>query len=367
MNNSIFMRIWRREPTGGKLTLAFLLALLVLIPALNLLVPATSFLHVSTYTVTLLGKYLCFALLALSMDLAWGYLGILSLGHGAFFALGAYAMGMYLMRQIGTRGVYGNADLPDFMVFLNWTELPWFWTGSQYFVWAAFMAFFIPGLLAFVVGWLGFRSRVSGVYLSIITQAMTYALSLAFLRNEMGFGGNNGLTDFKEILGFNLQSDQTRVVLFALTALIVICTYLFLQSLMNSRLGRLSVAVRDAEMRVRFVGFRVEHIKLLVFVLSAMIAGMAGALYVPQVGIINPSEFSPLASIEIVIWVALGGRGTLFGAIIGAFVVNYAKTYFTGAFSDYWLFLLGTMFVVVTVLMQRGLVGLFTKSKGASK
>ena len=363
MSQSAIVSAFRREPRLGKLTLGLLLALIILVPIGNLLVPAGSVFHVSTYTVTLLGKYLCYALLALALDLAWGYLGILSLGHGAFFALGGYAMGMYLIREIGTRGAYGNAALPDFMVFLNWTELPWFWLGSEYFVWALFMMLFVPGLLAFVLGWLCFRSRVSGVYLSIITQAMTYALMLAFYRNEMGFGGNNGLTDFKDILGFSLTADTTRVGLFVITGITVLAVYGLLRSIMLSRLGKLVVAVRDAEMRVRFTGFRVEHIKLAIFVLSAMIAGVAGALYVPQVGIINPSEFAPLASIEIIIWVALGGRATLFGAIIGAFVVNYAKTWLTAAFPDAWLFFLGALFVLVTIFLKEGIAGLVAQKR----
>ena len=361
--SSAIVTAFRREPRLGKSTLGLLLALIILVPIGNLLIPAGSALHVSTYTVTLLGKYLCYALLALALDLAWGYLGILSLGHGAFFALGGYAMGMYLMREIGTRGAYGNANLPDFMVFLNWSELPWFWLGSEYFVWALVMMLFVPGLLAFVLGGLCFRSRVSGVYLSIITQAMTYALMLAFYRNEMGFGGNNGLTDFKDILGFSLTADTTRVALFAITGLTVLAVYGLLRSIMDSRLGKLVVAVHDAEMRVRFVGFRVEHIKLAIFVLSAMIAGVAGALYVPQVGIINPSEFAPLASIEIIIWVALGGRATLFGAIIGAFVVNYAKTWLTAAFPDAWLFFLGALFVLVTIFLKEGIAGLVAQKR----
>ncbi|UOO82085.1 urea ABC transporter permease subunit UrtC [Uruburuella testudinis] len=366
MSRSPLFTLLQREPLLGKITVALLLALLVVVPVGNLLIPAGSALHISTYTVTLLGKYLTYALLALALDLAWGYLGILSLGHGAFFALGGYAMGMYLMREIGDRGAYANANLPDFMVFLGWTELPWFWAGSEYFAWALLMMLFVPGLLAFILGWLCFRSRVSGVYLSIITQAMTYALMLAFYRNEMGFGGNNGLTDFKDILGFSLQSDHTRVALFAVSGITVLAVYAFLRSIMHSRLGKLIVAVRDAEMRTRFVGFRVEHIKLLVFVLSAMIAGLAGALYVPQVGIINPSEFAPLASIEIIIWVALGGRATLYGAIIGAFVVNYAKTWLTAAFPDAWLFFLGALFVLVTIFLKEGIAGL-VKSRRAPR
>ncbi|MEI8610439.1 urea ABC transporter permease subunit UrtC, partial [Enterovibrio sp. Hal110] len=310
-------------------TLIALLGLsIVLVPVLNLWVPAGNVFHLETYTVSLLGKYLCYAILALSVDLVWGYLGILSLGHGAFFALGGYAMGMYLMRQVGDRGVYGDPLLPDFMVFLNWTELPWFWHGFDQFWFACVMAVVVPGALAFVFGWLAFRSRVSGVYLSIMTQAMTFALMLAFFRNEMGFGGNNGLTDFKDLLGFSLQSDTTRVGLFMATALGLILTYLLCRAIVSSRLGALAIAVRDAESRARFVGFAVESSKLWLFVVSAAIAGIAGALYVPQVGIINPGEFAPLLSIEIVVWVALGGRATLYGAVIGAVIVNYAKSWF---------------------------------------
>lgn len=364
MRQPAVISLFQREPMMGKATLIGLVLMMLWVAVGNLLMPQDSVLHVSTYTVTLLGKYLCYALLALSIDLCWGYLGILSLGHGAFFALGGYAMGMYLTREIGTRGAYGS-HIPDFMVFLGWTELPWFWAGSAYFVWALAMMLFVPGLLAFVLGWLCFRSRVSGVYLSIITQAMTYALLLAFFRNEMGFGGNNGLTNFKDILGFSLQADSTRVALFLLSGVAVVAVYLFLRSIMYSRLGKMIIAVRDAEMRTRFVGFRVEHIKLLVFVLSAMIAGLAGALYVPQVGIINPSEFAPLASIEIIIWVALGGRATLYGAVMGAFVVNYTKTWLTAAFPDAWLFFLGALFVLVTIFLKDGLVGLFARRRRA--
>ncbi|WP_051940988.1 urea ABC transporter permease subunit UrtC [Stenoxybacter acetivorans] len=355
MSQSFVYAFFRREPLAGKITLALVLAVIAWVSIGNLLMPSGSLFHVSTYTVTLLGKYFCYALLALAIDLCWGYLGILSLGHGAFFALGGYAMGMYLSRG-------SNGALPEFMAFLGWTELPWFWLGSNYFAWAAVMIFLIPGLLAFVLGWLCFRSRVSGVYLSIITQAMTYALLLAFFRNEMGFGGNNGLTNFKEILGFSLQAGGTRVALFALSGIAVLAVYLLLRSIMHSRLGKLIIAVRDAEMRTRFVGFRVERIKLLVFVLSAMIAGLAGALYVPQVGIINPGEFAPLVSIEVIIWVALGGRATLYGAVIGAFAVNYAKTWLTAAFPDAWLFFLGALFVLVTIFLKDGLAGLFQQT-----
>ncbi|MCY0964500.1 urea ABC transporter permease subunit UrtC [Parathalassolituus penaei] len=343
---------------GSQRFLLVLIAVGVLVPVLNLLVPESSGLHLSTYTVTLLGKYLAYALLALAVDLVWGYLGILSLGHGAFFALGGYAMGMYLMRQIGDRGVYGNPDLPDFMVFLNWNELPWYWHGFDQFWFAMLMVLVAPGVLAFVFGWFAFRSRVTGVYLSIITQALTYALLLAFFRNEMGFGGNNGLTDFKDILGFSLQADTTRIALFSATVLALALGYLICRAIIISRLGRVAMAVRDAENRVRFVGYRVEHIKLFVFCVSAMLAGVAGALYVPQVGIINPSEFSPLNSIEMLIWVAVGGRATLYGAVIGALLVNYAKTWLTGALPDAWLFALGALFVVVTLFMPKGIAGL---------
>lgn len=343
--------------------MGILLVVAVLVPFCNLIFPQDSVFHVSNYTVTLLGKYLCYAILALAVDLIWGYCGILSLGHGAFFALGGYAMGMYLMRQIGDRGVYGNPELPDFMVFLNWTELPWFWYGFDNFFFAAVMVMLVPGVLAFLFGWLAFRSRVTGVYLSIITQALTYALLLAFFRNDMGFGGNNGLTDFKEILGFNIQADTTRAVLFALSAITLMLGYLACKGIVQSKLGRVLIAVRDSESRTRFLGYRVEHFKLFVFVVSAVMAGIAGALYVPQVGIINPGEFSPVNSIEIIIWVAVGGRGTLYGAVVGAVVVNYAKTYFTGAFPELWLFMLGGLFVVTTLYLPKGLVGVVAQLK----
>ena len=356
LNNTLLGRILPND-RGGQIMMLVLAAILILVPILNLAVPEDSFLHIPTYLVTLLGKYLTYALLAVAVDLVWGYLGILSLGHGAFFALGGYAMGLYLMRQIGDRGVYGNPLLPDFMVFLNWTELPWFWHGFDMFWFAMLMVALIPGLLAFVFGWLAFRSRVTGVYLSIITQAMTYALLLAFFRNEMGFGGNNGLTDFKDILGFSLQADGTRVTLFVLSGLALAGGYWLCRYIINSKLGRIIVAIRDAESRTRFVGYRVEHYKVWVFTVSAMLAGIAGALYVPQVGIINPGEFSPLNSIEVVIWVAIGGRATLYGAVIGAILVNYAKTVFTGLMPESWLFMLGALFVVVTLYLPQGLAG----------
>jgi len=351
--------------TAGKVLIAVLAAAALVVPACNLLAPDGSFFHLSTFTVTLLGKYLAFALLALSLDLVWGFCGILSLGHGAFFALGGYAIGMHLMRQIGSRGVYGNPELPDFMVFLNWDSLPWYWQGFDQFWFAALMVLLVPGTLAFVFGWLAFRSRVTGVYLSIITQALTYALMLAFFRNEMGFGGNNGLTDFKDILGYDLQSDVTRCVLFALSALMLGAAYLACRAVVNSKLGKVVVAIRDAESRVRFIGYRVELYKLWIFTFSAVLAGIAGALYVPQVGIINPSEFQPLNSIENVIWVAVGGRGTLYGAVLGAVLVNYAKTTFTNVLPEIWLFALGGLFIVVTLFLPRGLTGLLhRRSRG---
>lgn len=342
--------------------LMVLAAVTFIIPLCNLLTPADSPLHFSAYTVSLVGKYLTFALLGMSLDLVWGYCGILALGHGAFFALGGYAMGMYLMRQIGTRGVYGDPLLPDFMVFLNWKELPWYWFGFDNFGFAMLMVVLAPGALAFVFGWLAFRSRVTGVYLSIITQALTYALLLAFFRNEMGFGGNNGLTDFKDILGFNIQSENVRSVLFFLSGLALIIAFLLCRWIVNTKLGRVVTAIRDQESRVRFLGYRVEMFKLWIFVFAAMLAGVAGALYVPQVGIINPSEFTPLNSLEIVVWVAMGGRGTLYGAIIGAVLVNFSKTVLTGLMPDAWLFILGGLFVVITVLLPDGIVGLMRRN-----
>jgi urea transport system permease protein len=339
------------------LVLSLLAAAAILVPAMNGLAAPGSTLHLSDHLVPLLGKYVCFALLALSVDLIWGFCGILSLGHGAFFALGGYAMGMYLMRQIGPRGVYADPVLPDFMVFLNWKQLPWFWHGFDWFPFAAVMVLAVPGCLAFVFGWFAFRSRVTGVYLSIITQAMTFALMLAFFRNDMGFGGNNGLTDFKDVLGVPIQAASTRIVLFVLSAAALAGAYMLCRWIVSSKLGKVLVAVRDAESRTRFLGYRVENYKLAVFTLSAMLAGLAGALYVPQVGIINPSEFAPANSIEVVIWVAVGGRGTLAGAILGALVVNAGKTWFTGALPEFWLFALGGLFVFVTLLMPRGILG----------
>ncbi|MBX5068413.1 urea ABC transporter permease subunit UrtC [Rhizobium lentis] len=349
------------------IAVALLLAAAILVPVLNLATGPTHPLHVPTYIMALFGKYLTYALLALALDLVWGFCGILSLGHGAFFALGGYAMGMYLMRQIGSRGVYGDPILPDFMVFLNWKELPWFWHGFDQFWFAALMVLLVPGLLAFIFGWFAFRSRVNGVYLSIITQAMTYALLLAFFRNDMGFGGNNGMTDFKDILGFNIQADGTRASLFAATAIFLALSLTIASAIVRSKFGKVLVGVRDAESRTRFLGYRVEHFKLFTFVVSAMMAGIAGALYVPQVGIINPGEFAPANSIEVVIWTAVGGRGTLIGPIIGAILVNGGKTIFTGLFPEIWLFALGGLFVAVTLFLPKGVVGTISHYLGGRK
>jgi urea transport system permease protein len=332
---------------------------------LNRAVPASSPIHISAYGMTLIGKYLCYGILALSVDLIWGYCGVLSLGHAAFFSIGGYAMGMYLMRQIGSRGVYGDPILPDFMVFLNWKSLPWFWYGFNHFLFSALMIVAVPALLAWVFGWLAFRSRVTGVYFSIITQALTYALMLAFFRNDMGFGGNNGFTDFKEILGFDLHNDGTRLALLVSTAAALALSYIACRALVESRAGRVLRAIRDAESRTRFLGYPVESFKLWTFVFSAVIAAIAGALYVPQVGIINPSEFAPINSIEAVIWVSVGGRGTLYGPVAGAVLVNLAKSYLTGAFPEVWLFALGTLFVLVTLFLPRGVAGLAARKKGA--
>jgi urea transport system permease protein len=354
-------------PSGGagRMTLRLLLIAAVLIlamlPVLNRL-PQDSAVYVSDFIVSITGKWITYAILALAIDLAWGYAGILSLGHGAFFALGGYAIGMHLMRLIGPRGVYGHPTMPDFMVFLGYQELPWFWLGFEHFPFAILMAVAVPGLLAGVVGFLAFRSRITGVYLSIITQALTYALMLAFFRNDMGFGGNNGFTDFKELLGMPLNTPSARSTLFYASLAVLLGSLWLCATVTKSKLGRVLVAIRDAESRTRFLGYDVTQHKLFVFVLSAMIAGIAGALYVPQVGIINPGEFSPGNSIEAVIWVAVGGRGTLVGALLGAFSVNALKTWLTTVAPDLWLFALGGLFVAVTLFLPRGLIGLFHKA-----
>ena len=359
--------LWQGMDRNLRLFVLLVLALGIALPVLNQFVPPGSALHVPSWVLQLIGKYLCYALLAVAVDLVWGFCGILSLGHGAFFALGGYCMGMYLMRQIGSRGVYGNPLLPDFMVFLNYKELPWFWYGFNHFWFAMVMVVVVPSLLALALGWFAFRSRVTGVYLSIITQAMTFALMLAFFRNDMGLGGNNGMTDFKEILGFSVQADGTRAVLYLASALALALGLVVSAAVVGSRFGKALTAVRDAESRMRFLGYRVEGFKLFVFVLSAAMAGIAGAIYVPLVGIINPSEFSPANSIEAVLWVAVGGRGTLIGPVIGAFIVNFGKTWLTGALPEVWLFALGALFIVVTLLLPKGVVGLWGQIKARSQ
>jgi urea transport system permease protein len=330
---------------------------LVLFPVLNLWVPAEHPLHLSGFWVTLAGKILCYAIVAVALDLVWGYAGILSLGHGLFFALGGYAMGMYLMRQIGREGQY-QAELPDFMVFLDWKELPWHWWMTEHFGWAMFLVVAVPGVLAFVFGYFAFRSRVKGVYFSIITQALTFAAMLLFFRNATGFGGNNGFTDFKRILGFSVTAPETRMVLFLVTALTLLGVLLLSRWIVKSKFGRVLAAIRDAEQRVMFCGYDTVHYKVAIFTLSAVLCGIAGALYVPQVGIINPGEMSPANSIEMAIWVAVGGRGTLLGAVLGAGLVNGAKSYFTVAFPEYWLYFLGAIFILVTLLLPRGVLSL---------
>jgi urea transport system permease protein len=347
---------------GWAVVTAAVYVVFVLIPAMNLYLPAGHPLHLSDYFVSLAGKIMCYAIVALAMDLIWGYAGILSLGHGLFFALGGYAMGMYLMRSIGTAGVY-HSELPDFMVFLDWKAYPWYWSFTDHFWYAALLVVLVPGVLAFVFGYFAFRSRIKGVYFSIITQALTYAFMLLFFRNDTGFGGNNGFTDFKEILGFPIATPKTRMALFAATGAVLLATFFLGRYLVTSKLGRVLMAIRDAESRVMFCGYNPLSYKLFVWTLSAVICGIAGALYVPQVGIINPSEMSPANSIEIAIWTAVGGRGTLIGPILGAFIVNGAKSWFTVAFPEYWLFFLGLMFILVTLLLPQGVIGLLRRRR----
>ena len=344
--------------TSGKFMISSLLIAIVVLPLLHIYTSENSFFHVNGYTISLIGKYLCFALLALSLDLVWGYTGILSLGHGAFFGLGGYMMGMHLMREIGDRGVYGNPILPDFMVFLNWNELPWFWYGFDSFIFACLMVVLVPGLLAFIFSALAFGSRVSGVYFSIITQALVFTLMLAFFQNDFGFGGNNGLTDFKDILGKDISSRETRATLFMFSALMLVFGYLICRVIISSKVGNVLVGIRDKENRMRFLGYNTTLYKIIIFTISAILAGIAGALYVPQVGIINPGEFSPIKSIEIVVWVALGGRGFLYGAIIGAIVVNILKSIFTIISPEIWIFFLGLIFILVTIYLPNGLADL---------
>ena len=339
--------------------LIYLLAISIFIlPILHVYIAEDSLFHVSSYTISLLGKYLCFALLALSLDLVWGYTGILSLGHGAFFGLGGYMMGMHLMREIGDRGVYGNPLLPDFMVFLNWEELPWFWYGFDSFLFSCLMVILVPGLLAFIFSALAFGSRVTGVYFSIITQALVFTLMLAFFQNDFGFGGNNGLTDFKDILGKDISSKETRAALYICSATMLILSYLTCRFIVSSKIGNILIGIRDRETRMRFLGYNTTVFKIIIFTFSAVLAGIAGALYVPQVGIINPGEFSPIKSIEIVVWVALGGRGFLYGAIIGAIVVNVLKSYLTIISPEIWIIFLGLVFILVTIYLPNGLTDL---------
>jgi urea transport system permease protein len=361
MRTPLTLRFLRATPKSGWIALAVFAALtFVVLPLLHLAVPPESPFHVSTYIITLAGKIMCYAIVAVAMDLIWGYAGILSLGHGLFFALGGYAFGMYLMRQIGRDGSY-QSDLPDFMVFLDWKELPWYWTGSDSFLWALFLAVALPGLVAFVFGFFAFRSRIKGVYFSIITQALTFAAMLLFFRNETGFGGNNGFTDFKRILGYSITSPEMRVILFALSAALLMATLLVGRYLVVSKFGRVLAAIRDAESRTMFLGYNPLWYKLAIWTFSAMLCGLAGALYVPQVGIINPGEMSAANSIEIAIWAAVGGRGTLVGPVIGAAIVNLSKSFFTQTFPDYWLFFLGALFVGVTLWLPDGVAGLWKR------
>jgi urea transport system permease protein len=348
---------------GAWIAFWLIVGLVVIVtPICALVVPSSSPLFLSAYALTLIGKIMCYALVALSLDLVWGYCGILSLGHGLFFALGGYAMGMYLMRSIGLDGVY-HSPLPDFMVFLDWKALPWFWQGTEHFAYALFLIVLVPGLVAWLFGFFTFRSRVKGVYLSIITQAMTFAAMLLFYRNETGFGGNNGFTDFKRILGLPIAAPSTRVGLFLLTFLVLAGSFLLCRFLVKSKLGRVVTAIRDTESRLMFLGYNPLGYKLFAWTLSAILCGVAGALYVPQVGIINPSEMSPTNSIEMAIWVAVGGRGTLLGPIIGAFLVNGAKSFLTVSLAEYWLFFLGAIFVFVPIYLPNGVIGLLRRWK----
>ena len=355
MNQPLLMTATQKAgPTATAVIGAVVLVILLAMPVLSLL-PADSPLHVSAYTLTLVGKILCYAIVALALDLVWGYAGLLSLGHGLFFALGGYAMGMYLMRQAA------GDELPAFMTFLSWTELPWYWVGTEHFAWAMCLVVLAPGLVALVFGFFAFRSRIKGVYFSIMTQALTFAAMLLFFRNETGFGGNNGFTHFRSILGFGITEPGTRATLFFATVLLLVSSLLLGWRLARSKFGRVLTAVRDAENRLMFCGYDPRGFKLFVWVLSAVLCGLAGALYVPQVGIINPGEMSPTNSIEAAVWVALGGRGTLIGPLLGAGVVNGMKSWFTVAFPEYWLFFLGALFIVVTLYLPKGVIGLLKK------
>ena len=337
-----------------------LIAVCAIAPVLNLVVPESSVFHMSDYAVALVGKIMCYAICALAMDLIWGYTGILSLGHGLFFALGGYVMGMYLMRQIGRDGHY-KSELPDFMVFLDWKALPWHWTFSDSFLATLVLVVAVPGIVAFVFGYFAFRSRIKGVYFSIITQALTFAAMLLFFRNETGFGGNNGFTDFKRIVGLAIATPQMRMTLFVLTGLALLGFFLLARFLVASKFGRVLQAIRDAESRAMFCGYNPVGYKLAIWTISAIMCGVAGALYVPQVGIINPGEMSPANSIEIAIWAAVGGRASLVGPIVGAFLVNGMKSWLTVMAPEFWLYFLGALFIGVTLFLPEGVVGLARK------
>lgn len=356
MSQPITLTLAQRAPRLTRTLTLGIIALLLALPFLALL-PQDHPLAMSAYTLTLVGKILCYAIVAVALDLVWGYAGLLSLGHGLFFALGGYAMGMYLMRQAAGDG------LPAFMTFLSWSEMPWFWTGTQHFAWALCLIVLLPGLLALLFGYFAFRSRIKDVYFSIMTQALTYAGMLLFFRNETGFGGNNGFTGFTTLLGFPVTATGTRIGLFIATVLLLIAALGIGMALARIKFGRVLTAVRDAENRLMFCGYDPQGFKLFVWTLSAVLCGLAGALYVPQVGIINPSEMSPTNSIEAAIWVALGGRGTLIGPLLGAGIVNGAKSFFTVAFPEYWLFFLGLMFILVTLFLPRGVIGLLKRRK----
>ena len=366
MRTPFIIRFFTATGRRGWIALGlFALIACVLMPAAHLWLPDGHPLYVSAYVITLGGKIMCYAIVAVALDLIWGFAGILSLGHGLFFALGGYVFGMYLMRSIGLDGVY-QTDLPDFMVFLDWKALPWYWWGSEHFLYAVLMVLLVPALLAFVFGYFAFRSRIKGVYFAIITQALTFAFMLLFFRNETGFGGNNGFTDFKRILGYSITAPGMRVTLFALSALMLMFTLVLGRYLMTSKFGRVLAAIRDAESRVMFIGYNPLWYKLFIWTLAAMLCAIAGALYVPQVGIINPSEMSPANSIEMAIWVAVGGRGTLIGPVLGAFLVNLSKSWFTVAFPEYWLFFLGLLFVLVTLFLPQGVIGLWQRIRQRS-
>jgi urea transport system permease protein len=331
--------------------------IIVVLPSLNVLTPPGSLLHVSDFRINLYGKYLCYAILAISVDVLWGYTGLLSLGQALFFSLGGYMMGMHLMRNIGSLGQY-HQPIPDFLVFLGWHNLPAFWRPFDSFAFALLMVFLLPGVTALAFGFLAFRSRIRGVYFSILTQALTYAACLLFFRNSLLMGGNNGFTDFKFLLGHDLRSPSTQRGLYIASALVLMFVFLACRWLSRTKFGLVQQAIRDREDRVLFSGYAAANYKLFVFLLCALVAAVGGMLYVPQVGIINPSEMAPDKSLEAVVWVAVGGRGTLIGPVLGAIGVNALKSWTTRAFPDMWLLILGTLFVLVTLFMPKGIVGM---------